>query len=132
MTNALAPAITLIAAAQTFACEPGLRGEGLHTIEGERHVVAWRAPPRWPLAEFVSLEFAACARDGRVVDLPRVDATMPAHGHGMNYRPQVTALGSGRFRADGLLLHMPGRWMLAFSVGAGSSRETLRDALQID
>jgi hypothetical protein len=41
----------------------------------------------------------------------RVDADMPAHRHGMNYRTSVTALAQpGRFRAEGLLLHMAGRW----------------------
>jgi hypothetical protein len=40
----------------------------------------------------------------------------------MNYRPTVEARGDGRYRASGLLLHMPGRWQLTFAVGG----ETLR------
>jgi len=111
-----------------FACEPPLRGAGVQTIEGTRHVVAWRAPAPLPLARFFAIEFAACARDGGGTDAPRVDATMPEHGHGMNYRPAVESIGSGRFRARGLLLHMPGRWQLSFTVGG----ETLRAALMVD
>jgi len=53
---------------------------------------------------------------------------MPEHGHGMNYRPTIEVLGDGRFRASGLLLHMPGRWQLSFTVGD----ETLRAALTVD
>jgi hypothetical protein len=46
----------------------------------------------------------------------RVDARMPEHRHGMNYRPTVAATGAGRYRAEGLLFHMPGRWQLLFDV----------------
>ena len=46
----------------------------------------------------------------------RVDAEMPAHRHGMNYRTTVQSLGGGRWRADGLLFHMPGRWRFLFEL----------------
>lgn len=111
-----------------IACTPGLAGDGVRTIESPRHVVSWRAPAPLPLAQFFAIDFAICARDGSRIELPRVDATMPEHGHGMNYRPTVETLGEGRFRADGLLLHMPGRWQLSFAVGG----ETLRAALLVD
>ena len=45
-----------------------------------------------------------------------VDAWMPEHRHGMNYRPTVTRLAPGRWRAEGLMFHMPGRWELVFTV----------------
>lgn len=55
-----------------------------------------------------------------------VDADMPAHRHGMNYRPTVQSLGHGRYRAEGLLWHMPGRWRLMFDVDrAGGGRDRL-------
>jgi len=43
-------------------------------------------------------------------------------------RHYIEALGNGRFRASGLLLHMPGRWQLSFTVGDA----TLRAALTVD
>jgi hypothetical protein len=110
------------------ACAPALDGDGTQRIDGARHVLAWRAPAPLPLAQFFSVEFAVCARDGRAVETPRVDATMPQHGHGMNYQPTVETLGAGRFRAGGLLLHMPGQWQLSFTTGG----ETLRAALRVD
>ncbi len=67
-------------------------------------------------APFV-LEVALCARDGSAAKAPRIDAWMPAHRHGMNYRPSVAALADGRFRADGLLFHMPGRWEYIVEIG---------------
>ena len=59
------------------------------------------------------------------VEALTVAATMPEHRHGMNYRPSVTAAGAGMYRADGLLLHMPGRWELMFGVRTGGWTERL-------
>lgn len=45
-----------------------------------------------------------------------VDANMPAHKHGMNYRPDVVAIGDQQFQASGMLFHMPGQWELQINV----------------
>ena len=58
-----------------------------------------------------------------------VDATMPVHRHGMNYRPGLKSLGGGRWRAEGLLWHMSGRWEWRFDVDAGGSLHTLRQTV---
>ena len=39
-----------------------------------------------------------------------VDAIMPAHQHGMLYRPSMSALGQSRYIAENLVFHMPGLW----------------------
>ncbi len=70
-----------------------------------------------------ALSLQLCPADARLV---RVDATMPEHRHGMNYRPSVHALGDGRWRAEGLMFHMPGRWELRFDVAQGSRAVSLR------
>lgn len=102
-------------AAPAFACEPPA-GAGMRRVEGARYVLALPAEVP-PLNAPFSVAFALCARDGAAVPAPRIDAWMPAHRHGMNYRPSVAALGPGRFRADGLLFHMPGRWEFRIDVG---------------
>ena len=51
---------------------------------------------------------------------------MPDHRHGMNYTPAIRALGSGRFRAEGLLLHMPGRWEFVFRVAGDRLAHSVR------
>ena len=48
----------------------------------------------------------------------RVDADMPAHRHGMNYRASTELQADGRFSSRGLLFHMPGRWRFIFDIGA--------------
>lgn len=49
-----------------------------------------------------------------------VDAAMPEHRHGMNTQPRVRRVGPGKFVADGMLLHMPGRWEIYFDVVEGA------------
>jgi hypothetical protein len=63
--------------------------------------------------------------------LARVDATMPEHRHGMNYRPSVTPQGAGRWRAEGLMFHMPGVWELRLDVQAAGRTEQLRDTIRL-
>ncbi len=41
-----------------------------------------------------------------------VDATMPAHKHGMNYEPRTAQIGAGHYQVRNLLFHMPGVWRL--------------------
>ena len=43
----------------------------------------------------------------------------------MNYRPTIVAGQDGRYRVEGLLFHMPGRWEVAFDVRAGEESERL-------
>jgi hypothetical protein len=50
----------------------------------------------------------------------------------MNYRPGVTSLGGGRFRAEGLLFHMPGDWRLIVELRGGGRSERLTDAVVVD
>ena len=56
----------------------------------------------------------------------RIDATMPAHRHGMNFRPTIVAIGPGLYRAEGMMFHMPGTWQLSFEQrsAAGATRLT--------
>lgn len=63
--------------------------------------------------------------------LAKVDATMPAHRHGMNYKPSIQALGPGRWRVEGLLFHMPGQWALRLDVQADGNTVSLHDTITL-
>lgn len=63
-------------------------------------------PP--PLAQPFSMELWLC--DGTVT---MIDATMPAHQHGMKYAPRLVALGDGAYRVEEMLFHMPGLWQIS-------------------
>ncbi len=63
--------------------------------------------------------------------LMRVDAMMPEHRHGMNYRPSVKRIGDGHWRAEGLMFHMPGSWDLQLDVQASGGTERLLDTIRL-
>ena len=130
---ALGGALAAVFVATAAACEPPAKGDGYGRIEGTRYVLAFRPQPPIRVGEFFALELALCAREGQPrPSTLRVDAQMPAHRHGMNYRASVRPQGPGRFIAEGLLLHMPGRWDLRFDINAGAARESLQVELQVD
>lgn len=64
-------------------------------------------------------------------ELLRVDASMPAHRHGMNYRPSITPLGEGRWRADGLMFHMSGAWELRMDLRQDGRLHRLRQPITL-
>ncbi|MGI9332037.1 MAG: hypothetical protein ACR2RL_02670 [Gammaproteobacteria bacterium] len=42
------------------------------------------------------------------ITLERVDAIMPAHGHGMTTQPEISMIADGTFRVRGMMFHMRG------------------------
>ena len=64
--------------------------------------------------------------------LVRVDADMPAHRHGMNYRATIRALGGDRYAADGLMFHMPGRWRFVFDLGSGADAVRMTHEVDVE
>ena len=87
-------------------------------IEGNGvQAVWWPEPAPIGVARPFAVLVQLCPVDA---ELLRVDARMPEHRHGMNYRPSIKALGQGRWRAQGLMWHMSGRWELRLDVQAQS------------
>jgi hypothetical protein len=124
----------LLTAAQATACEPALKGDGVRKAESKEYVVTWRAdPPVLRISEFFAVDIAACSKSRAPVPAQvRVDAVMPEHKHGMNYRPTVTAMGDGRFRAEGLLLHMPGLWEIRFDLRSAGASEVVSERFSLN
>ncbi len=80
----------------------------------------------------LGIELVACPQPNATApEHVRVDARMPAHGHGMNYRPKATQIADGHYRFDGLILHMPGQWQLIFDVTQAGQRTRLTDVLEL-
>lgn len=124
----LALCATLAGAGAQAACGDSLPAAQRLLAEGSGLQVAF-APRPAPLVlgRHFGLDIVVCAPAGQPLPATLVvDADMPAHRHGMNYRASVTALGEGRFRADGLMFHMAGRWRILFdlpgSAGAPARR----------
>jgi hypothetical protein len=121
------------AGVQAQAPRCGERIAGAQRIEGSRDVVAFAPRPApWALGKHFAIEFEVCPKADEALPEPvRVDARMPEHGHGMNYRASLQAQGPGRWRAEGLLLHMAGRWELGFELRRAGHVERLTYDLQL-
>lgn len=119
----LAGTLLVLAGSVHAACGDAL-GPGTLVASSSKFDVAFRPEPS-PIA--VSRHFAfdivVCAKSADPATGLEVDAQMPAHRHGMNYRPTVVARGGGRYRAEGLLLHMPGAWEFRFDVRTARGTE---------
>jgi hypothetical protein len=91
--------------------------QGFQRLQGLKVEIAYRwEPVELKVGQFFAVEVVDCGSlDGRV-DQIVVDATMPAHGHGMNYRPIAERIAPGRHRFTGLMLHMPGTWRFTFTL----------------
>ncbi|MFO1303643.1 MAG: hypothetical protein U1F54_07910 [Burkholderiales bacterium] len=123
-------AVALLACGAAQACG----GPADRVVEGPSYSIAYRATPSpIPMGQHFALDVTVCPRDKS--PLPRslrVDAGMPEHKHGMNYKPTVTAKGGGRFRVEGMLFHMSGRWEIAFDVASDGAVRRITDAVMVE
>lgn len=103
-------------------------GDGLYrlAVESELQPVVINRLHRWVL----ELE----DEQGRPVTGASIDVTggMPEHNHGLPTSPQVTReLGNGRYLLEGMRFHMPGAWVLRFSVDAAPGSDTIVVRLEL-
>lgn len=136
MTGPGAAAALVLALATRAAvadCVPALGGPPAGRIDTPAYRLAYRIePPPLQVGEPFALEVAVCAAPGEPAPQGlRVDAHMPAHRHGMNYLPLVRPGPPGRYRAEGLVFHMPGQWELRFELQFGERFERLTDRIDL-
>ncbi len=56
----------------------------------------------------------------------KVDANMPAHGHGLLTQPRIAPGDApGRYRVEGLRFHMPGHWEIRLQVNHAGKQDAL-------
>jgi hypothetical protein len=125
--------LAALSAGPAWACGESL-GSGTRRIEDAHFLLVYKLQSDpVPVGRHFSVDFALCPRGTSA--LPgevRVDAQMPEHRHGMNYRPSVAPRGPGRYHAEGLMFHMPGRWELSFELRSpGVAPKRLVQSLQI-
>lgn len=101
------------------------RGAGWVVFSGHYMIAFHPDPLRIEVGEPFAMVMNVCTKSGNPAELVAIDAQMPEHRHGMNYRPRIVPAGDGRFRVEGLVFHMPGRWELNFDVRAGEESERL-------
>lgn len=136
MTRHLAPLALLLLGACSAGGDSADSGgyvEGWKEVMSDNgdFMVMWQAVPEpIPLNELFSLSVMVHDSSGQTMlatsELTDADATMPAHGHGMNTAPEVTANGDGSFVVDGMQFHMAGEWEITFDVTDGGVSDVAR------
>ena len=132
----------LILSGAAAACGESL-GPGTRELADAQIRLVYKTVPAVPVVgRHFALEIALCPTASAAAPAtPRgnapatlsVDAHMPEHRHGMNYRPSVSRRGPGLYRAQGLMFHMPGRWELVFELrDAAGTMQRLTQTLTID
>lgn len=128
-----ARALLALLPASALACGESLAPARMQLLSNDRHQLAFDAGPE-PIAvgRHFALDIVVCPRPGAGAPVTlKVDADMPAHRHGMNYRPTLRRTGDGRWRAEGLMFHMPGRWRLHFEISADGRVERLAHDIEL-
>jgi len=124
--------IRAVAALASLTCgiAHGCGDPGDKLARSAHYTIAYRTVPS-PIVtgEHFALDITVCPiGNGPPPRALRVDARMPEHRHGMNYRPTVVAKGRGRYRAEGLLFHMNGRWEVVFDLTTAGASERATSA----
>ena len=123
----LAPSIV---AAQP--CNAALSGG--KKVESARYYLSYRTQPeKIAVGRHFAVELAICPKNGVAPpESLRVDAYMPEHRHGMNYKAEIAPSPGGRFRADGLMFHMLGRWELVFDVRSSGRTDRMTQSMVLE
>jgi len=117
------------AAAQTCESIPGAQ-----KIESERYLMAYRTrPDKIAVGQHFAMDLVVCAKAAQPApENLRIDAHMPAHRHGMNYRTTVKAAKDGRYEVEGFMFHMPGRWEFIFEVRSGGTTDRVTKKVTLE
>lgn len=103
------------------------------TENGEYYVVYAPTPDPIPFSQLFDMQvdvYETDAMDTRVDGAEvSVDATMPAHGHGMNTTPSVSANPDGGYLVEGMKFHMKSnspdeRWDITVDISKDGTSDT--------
>lgn len=133
------PSAAAAAEAAAAPADPAASLGGEITSAGGGWRVHWTPdPPRIPLDALFAVDLRIDAATPETAAIApedlgvAIDARMPHHRHGMLVRPTVRRVGPGRFRCEGLMLHMPGYWELHVDLVVGGTVERAQASFEID
>ena len=107
---------------------------GAQKLESDRYVVAYQTRPgKVAVGQHFSMDLIVCAKGKQPApETLRVDAHMPEHRHGMNYKTTVKPADGGRYQADGFMFHMPGRWEFVFELRSGGKTDRVTSSFTLE
>ena len=112
----------LSAAAATSLCSALPPDAMVEEQQGYRVAVQFQ-PTQLQVGQLHTLSIQACDNEQPYVGSLHATAIMPAHNHGMNYRPRFTMSAPGQYLGTGFLFHMPGAWQLQITLVTASGRQ---------
>lgn len=108
---------------------------GVISLEAGDLSIYLHSPDDIVVSRAFPVTLAVCGDTASEVEIS-LDATMPKHGHGMNYQPEHTIVASEAnnkmIDVNGLVLHMPGEWQWAVNVKTPNSSTTLKHNFTVD
>jgi len=125
------PAAALGCVLDSGVLHPGAAQSGrpaTRVESSDEHVLVYHLlPDKVGVGQAVVMQGRVCRKDGQPLrGTIKTDATMPKHGHGMNYSTSVVIHRDGRFEASGFVLHMPGVWQFEVRIVEGNRQDVVR------
>lgn len=97
-------------------------------LEGERYKVVLQTESVLEVSKPSTVTAIVCGDINGISEF-KLDASMPAHGHGTNYTPSVSidkvTDESAKYTVDGVVLHMPGTWQWEVDITDKDGSESL-------
>jgi len=119
-------------AADMSACIESQQNGG--TVVNQSPLIVVRPLVPMQVSEPFSATISVCGERLSNVSLD-MDATMPAHGHGMNYKPEISVIEQSdslmQVKVDGLVLHMPGEWQWTVELKNGDERMRAEQSFEL-
>lgn len=118
----LATSLFIVIAPITFACEVD---NGKKTSAGNITLSYKILSESLTVSQPFSIEIKLCEMGEPMVPKQlKVNAEMPAHGHGMNYQPTIKPLDQGHYQVDNFVFHMMGNWVLTIDVFTKNEKQS--------
>lgn len=97
-------------------------------LQNEQYKVRLKSSSSLKISESATVIATVCGDVEQIIDF-KLDAIMPAHGHGTNYTPSVSvkrlSTESAEYKIDGIVLHMPGTWQWQVEIADKDGTESL-------
>jgi hypothetical protein len=131
-TKLLALLLIAIAAPALADCPMDLgRGTGI-VFFSEHFIIALRPEPlRIEVGDAFALVLNVCTKGGEPAELVGIDAQLDEKNV-ISEVPRIASGGSGRYRAEGMVLTAPGSWEIGFNVRTGKDVERLTHDLTVN
>jgi hypothetical protein len=100
-------------------CKPSDGWQSVLATNGQTIYVKPNAP--MVLGKLFTVDISTC--NAAPLQVKALDVVMPAHRHGMNYKPSFASQSQATVRASGLLLHMQGQWQ--WQIDASINQESV-------